>query len=285
MASRIAYEEAQRRSPAAQQIAAGKLSNRVSQEFNTKADEGLAKLQDAWQTRALDLLRQFMLDPQAPRTRTTADQMVLALPTSTAVAESQPPVGWEASGEALTLAVHESAVNAALGRLGFENRELEQGDWSQLVSRVLPSATRANETMPDAVSLATLRLVESDPVEVRFTGGRVEVELRAVVSTALGESPPQRIVLPWRVGVTDDTTQLVPGDVEVEALGNETGAMAGLIRSGIETRFNNEVGPLTLPRTLTAPLGEDRTLPLTLSFFRSRDGWLVLGWRREKAEG
>ena len=283
MASRIAYEEAARRRPAAQRIAADKLTQKVAGQFNSRTDAGLSKLQSVWQERALDGLTRLMMDPQAPRTSTTASHMVLALPTSTARPATQPPPRWEDAGEAITLAVHESAINGAMARLGLEGRELQPGAWAELVGRVLPSAVveAADEADAPAVSLATLRLLDRDPVAVRFERGRVEIELRAVVSTPLGESDPLRIVMPWQVRATPDRTRIACGEVEVEPFDGESGGVMAIVRTGIETRFAEEIKPLSLPRTLTAPLGEGRELPLTLSFYRSRDGWLLLGWRSE----
>ena len=288
LASRIAYEEAMRRQPRVERIAADRLSDRVSEQFNARVDAGLARLQSVWTEKALDNLSRLMLDPAAPRTATTESHVLLSLPTSTARPSTPPPPGWEAAGPALAMTLHESAINAALGRLPLAGRELQSGEWRSLVQQVLPSATepfQANRPgiENEMLAEARLRLLEVDPVQVRFEGGRVEVELRAVVVTPLGESTPQRIVMPWRVAATATETRLTCDNVEVRPL--DPAAEAGsadlmdLVRSGIEQRFNAEIRPLTLPRTVQAPLGDDRQLGLTMTFFRSREGWLVLGWR------
>ena len=277
MASRIAYEEAQRRRQRSEQIAAQRLTDRVAGEFNTKADAGLGRLQTLWQDKGRAALDRLLESNETLLTSTTDRHVFLRLPT-VAMPDTPLPGGWAAAGESMTLAVHETAVNGALAQLALGGRELEQGSWRTLVSALLPSARFASDRPPLDASLATLRLVEDDPVSVRFADGRVNVELRAVVSTPLGESPPQRIVMPWSVTARGDETVVRSDDVEVFADGEESSTLLDVVRAGIETRFAAEVEPVTLRRTIDAPVGES-SLPVTLTYYRARDGWLLLGWR------
>ena len=276
MASRIAYEEAQRRRVRSEQIAARRVTDRVAGEFNTQADAGLARLQTMWQTRGLAALDRLLESGEQLRTATTDRHVLLRLPTA-ALPDADPPRGWAGAGESMTLAIHETAVNAALAQLDLEGQELEQGRWRRLVKAILPSARFRTESPTTDSSLAKLRLTETDPIEVRFADGQVQVELHAVVTTPLGDSPPQRIVMPWTVAVRGDETIIDAADVEVTALEDESSGLLDIIREGIETRFAAEIEPLTLRRTLDAPVG-DRSLPVTLTYYRARDGWLLIGW-------
>ena len=194
------------------------------------------------------------------------------------------PAGWPAGGDGVSLAVHDSAVVAALGRLSLAGRELPRGDWGGLVDRLLPNARVAKKPAggEDLSSLGTLRLADADPIDVRFRGGRAEVILRGVIVTPLGETAVQRITIPWTVSADGDSVYLQPGQPSVaadepDAAGDVDAALMDRVRDLVEMTVAEEMRTVRLRRSVELPVS-DRSMRMTLADLRLRDGWLVLGW-------
>ena len=288
MVGRAAFAEAERRRPAAERIAAGRVTESAAGAFNAAVDVGLAKLQAAWDGKALAVLERGLPEASRPTASTTAEALTLKLPTPNAEA-AEPPAAWDGRG-GVSLAVHESAVVAALGRLDLGGREVEPGGWDALVGRLMPKSRTARRPSAESSSLGTLRLADDEPVSVRFDGGLAEVTLRAAVDSPLGLSPVQRITIPWAVSADESSVYLEPRQPRVEADGAEgdgtgSGAIGDALAPGlmdkvrdiVEAKVAEEMRPVRLPRSASVPLG-DRELTLRLADVRLRDGWLVVSW-------
>ena len=286
---RIAYEEAERRRPAAERIAADRVTRAAAQNFNTAVDEALSRLQTVWDDKLLTVLERALPEAKRPTASTSATHVTLKLPTPNAE-QADLPADWADAGDGMSLAVHESAVMAALKMLDLGGREVPRGDWDGLVGRLMPNSRTADRPVDEdgaAATLGTLILADEDPVDVSFAGGRATIVLRAKVQSPLGTSPIQRITIPWTVSADASTVYIEPGQPSVEADGFEDdgdsfgGATApGLmdrVRGLVEMKVAEEMRPIELARSADVPVSE-RTMTARVANVRLRDGWLVISW-------
>lgn len=277
----FAYQEAERRRPQSEQITAKRVTQDASGRFNGRVDEALEKLQSDWSNKVVATAAKYLPNLDFPTARTTSDHAIFTLPSPWAAAENdQLPAAWTTTGNAISFAVHESALLAGIERLQLGGFTIGPGDWDQAVRNVLPNIVDGGEPIFGAQTGA-LVLSQNNPARVKFRDNQVVVVLTAKVSTPVGELPPQRITLPWTVRIADTTVYAEPGEPVVEAATSDDNAMMAMVRAFMVTQLKTEVLPLKFPRSITRPLGADndaKSVTATFASMVSEDGWLRLGW-------
>src|SRR5690606_36110733 len=133
-------------------------------------------------------------------------------------------------GVALTVAVHEDAVNDLLSQfplagISVSDREIDR--FVALLRTMLnagPATGEDEEDSPrtDGQGFATILLDENQPIGVQFGGGTIRITVHVGFRPSVGpEIPVQRITIPFTLSMEDRSVQLIPGEVSIEGLPGE----------------------------------------------------------------
>ncbi len=175
IASTVAIREAERMRPAAESIAANRITSQVGPQFNQAVDQELSQGNRLLAERILPLLQDWHLLPAAPVVSTSESDLSYearltagGTPPATPAPEADPQAG-------IAFAIHESYLNDALSQLALAGREMTDrsidGWFEQELPRLLPS----------------VRTSAQDVSENENSGPRVRPDVR-VSQPGVGES-------------------------------------------------------------------------------------------------
>jgi len=231
-------------------------------------------------------------NPEKPPTAEDDDGFVVirqisnraAVPGVTTPRDVLPPPAFE-TGKCLTVAVHEELLNYAIRRASIGGVEIAD----RTIDRVLEMLIHVLAEKPldelafdglghEEPEFATLKLVEDEPIAVRFDEGEVRITAVAGFAPLLTpEVPPQRIDIRYELTCAGDHLTLQPGEVTVEVLpGAEGGPMVELARPIIQQQVSQRLLKLDLPTTIPLDLPDLQPLTLKIRDVKIADGWLLI---------
>jgi hypothetical protein len=231
---------------------------------------------------------EFEPEPESGAPAESAPVEVLSLSIiSTGLAEPRaltPPPSIMA-GASFTIAVHESAINFALGRAPLGgvrvpdrtiDRLLEQ--LAELLAGTPPADLSLEGLGDEQPEFATIVLQPDNPLSIRFEEGRVLIEAVAAFEPLLAPAvPAQRIQIVLTVQRDDDLVRLVPGEVTVEGLPGQQGSpILELARPIIRQQITQRLQPVEIPTSLPLNVPELPPLALTTREVLLADGWLLI---------
>lgn len=276
----LAYNEAERRRPAAQQITAYRVTEDASSKFNSRVDDALGKLQADWAGKVIPLAERHLPALDFPIARTTATHAIFALPSPWARAnEDLLGADWVERGDSISFAVHESALRAGIERLNLGGFEIGPGDYDNAIRKFAPGVVDGSP--PSFLGqTGSLVLDEDEPAYVTFRDGKLNAVLNAAIKTPVGQLPTQRITMPWTFAADDQSVYCDPGPATVEPINGDTNPLMAAVRPFIVAQLAQELLPLRMPREVTLPTQSgDQKFRLRFQDLRCRNGWLVLGWQ------
>lgn len=282
VATRITMKLAERRRPAAEEIARNRLADRVYPVFDGQVDRQLASANDQLETVVRARLREANLLPTAQLCRTTETDLHYAA--QMAVGETAPavlPPGEPLlSTQGVRLYVHASLLNGLLDRLNLAGRSMTDRELKLLLERVIPSRDRSERSGFPAGLETHIDFADRRPLSVLLDNDELVLELRATFRPA-GQAllPPLLVSLPYRLVEQSGEWVLQPGRVGVVAqptngMPNTFPAPAeALIRQALTAQLKD----VQIPRELIIPEWPDgKPLP-QLTAVRAKDGWLAVG--------
>lgn len=235
-------------------------------------------------------LPQLEVEPEPARTAPTdvapAEVLPLSiLPTGLAETHDLAPPPSLTAGASFTIALHESAINFALGRAPLGGARVPDRTIDRLLEqlRELLAGTPPGELSLEGLGqeqpeFAAIVLREENPLSVRFEGGQVLIEAVAAFEPLLTPAvPPQRIQIVFTLERDEDRVTLVPGEVTVEGLpGQQSRPMLELARPIIRQQVTQRLKPVEMPTSLPLTLPGLPPLELTTREVLLADGWLLI---------
>lgn len=265
------------------------LSAQLGPQFNRDADRQLAQFNREWRD---GLRSQFgNLWPQRLTARSTDSELVLS-----AAWEDAPEMSWQqvgrtsssnhqaSSGDAVTVWLHESAVNAWLRKLDLNGktmtesqlREVLEDFVAKLGGHVVPRDKKlAAQPLPGAAPL--IRLGDKDPVRVTIADGQLQLIVVASIEVA-GQTvlAQDEITLPWSSKLDRGEWRLTPGKLEFAKA--DTGVtLVGMVETIARTQLATAIPEVTFPEAFPLPMisSNQRLSGLRLASADASSGWLT----------
>lgn len=286
-ARHLALDGAERNRPAAESIAAERVSSRVGPEFDNAVDSNFSELNGKLNEKVVAPLKSDNLYPDYKATRSTDSELELysRLMANHELAGDIVPNEPVASGE-LALRVHESLINNVLDRLELAGKTMSEEEIRQLLEGKLSKLSKKDVTIaepkpvpaPDAdLHPQAFIFADKDPLRIKISDGKLTMIIRAGFlrdPAKGGNIPPQIITIPLTISVQGDDIILTRGEVTVDPVDppakiTEQIARAGVIKSKLQTGFLES----RQPRKIT--LNKDDAQPITIHVIEilGRDGW------------
>ncbi len=137
IAASVALNEAERRRPAAESIAARRITREIAPQFNAAADEQLAEANRLLRERLLPLLSRDHRLPSKHACTTTDQHLIFEARVSAATTASSLSPPDDVSPTGLSLAIHESLINERLALLPLAGREVTNGQLDEWLRNLL----------------------------------------------------------------------------------------------------------------------------------------------------
>ena len=285
IANRIAYREAERRRPEAEAVARDRVAERVFPEFDNAIDKQLADANDQLEGTVRRLMKTANLMPLSQLVSTTETTLSYSAQMATEAAPTPmaTPAPLMAADNGINVLVHESLLNAFVGRSGLKgmkttDREIkammapyEYKSGSDELGQAEPPAG-----LPGMDAIVTdVEFDEQDPLTIRIEKNSTLVILRAKFKPA-GQSvlPTLELAIPNTTDLIGDKIVISPGKVRVKAL-DEPGEPATpefamkLLTQGIESSLTK----LAVDRSLPASLWPVEGPAPRVVKIASQDGW------------
>jgi hypothetical protein len=275
----MAVSEAESRRAEMEAIGASRVRDRVLPQFAAESGERITALNDGYQ-RLVDRLTKRNAFPEILRFSTTTTHL-LALGRTARFDElgAYEPLLWLPGDTLAAIQLHESAINNAFGRGELSGDTIDQYTIGRL--------TAAAEGQPDDAppeqeeSVITLNLADRNPVQVRFQGGMVRLELKAAsLQMSEDELPNQIVTVRYRIEPHERTVTVIRhGEIELRPLSDDSGEQ----ESETVAKFRDALELIFLPQFdvgtpgLTNRQGEP--MPLRIADLKLWDGWLSLSLR------
>ena len=288
IANRIAYREAERRRPEAEAVARDKVAERVYPEFDNTIDKQLATANEQLEGTVRRLMKGANLMPLSQQVSTTdtslsyCAQFATDAPTSSTTALESQMTG----DEGLHLLVHESLLNAFVGRSGLKGMTTTD---REIKAMLAPFEYKAGGDelekaeppvgLPGIDSILTdIEFDETDPLTIRIEKNSAIVTMRAKFKPA-GQDilPALEMTIPYTTTVVGDKVVAAPGKVQVKSLDgpseSETEKLTmKLVSQGIEASLVKLAVDRALPASLW-PVGG--SVPQVVRIV-SDDGWAAI---------
>jgi hypothetical protein len=271
IAETIALNQANLRQPLARQETAQRVTSRVVPPFNAAIDERLATANQGlneFQQR-FPRLHDWLT---TTRWSSTAAMISGQLPGQRAVSTAPPPFRGGAC-----LRVHESIGTALATATDLNGREISVDEirrWIGAVETEAGGSTTGDLPALSAPSDATLRLADSDPISLSFTGNEIRLVLRASLKAGdVAELPIHQVGIGYSVRHEGDVIRLEPLPVSVSAETAEPlagGAVEQVIQSQIESRLK----PFTISSDAFPAMPNGSKVRIT--DVTAENGWLTL---------
>jgi hypothetical protein len=304
IANRFVLRAAEERRPLAEAIAAERLTEKAVPEFNRNLDEQLAAGNARWESAVRAPLKKLDFLPTRQRIVTTDSDLCYGghFGSEHDARVIGPPPELASRPLAMSLAIHESLLNAFLDRLDLQGQSRAEHELidagEQFFNRLRKSdaessAGSSDQHSPEAtpgdqpLPAITILFDKTDPVRIRFAGDSVVVTLRAGFQLPVGGPiPPQRITIPFHVKQEDEEWLWEPGTIEVipaepPAIPDPLMLMQSLIRQRVAERLK----PVRFRRALPLSLSGMNPLTVVTREIVVRDGWLAIGVEASQSPG
>jgi hypothetical protein len=310
LASGIALSESERRRPEAEWIASQRITDQSAPRFNSEVDRHLGRANALLKNRlptmlgsvglSLDHLRLISQESQfawgvVPPTDAATSGAWPLLPGNSEAA-SPVPLPTHRTGQAVTVAIHESAVNGLLRRLPLGGMEVADTQIDQLLELLLGilgrgslgpipgdlfGAIRLSADSPPP-EFSTLLMDREQPLSVQYDDGTMRLRalcgFRPVLTPAV---PPQWVEIPLRLQRRDGQFVLEPGEVAVTSPpGAVTSPLVELARPVVRAQVSQRLKTLPLAAQWhldAVGLPSVPSTPLQLVELVIDDGWLIIG--------
>lgn len=267
IANEFALRQTERTRPAAETIAASRLSQRVVPEFNMSVDNALRDVNDNLRTGIRSWLSDQRVFPDDVRTSSSDNELRFRLRFGSE-AEVETP-DRRLFGRNGSVLLHESAVAAfarrwSLGGLTLTDRQLEK----------LSGGASEGDTDLTTPQLYSIVFDTTDPVQARFDAERSELILRIEIRPVLGGSLGlQQVRLPVTARVAGDRVRLDFGAAVVTpADGSASGPQQTLIAEQISSKLTS----LSIPSSYQVAVPRGQSVTPRVSQVDASNGWLLI---------
>jgi hypothetical protein len=296
---------------AAEQIAAGRLADRVNPRMTSEIDKQLADINTLIAGQTAKWLSPQQLEPDFTHATTSNDYFRYSagiksetLPVDTPVPLDRP------HGKLLSIYIHESLFEQLMNRMNLSGLEVSDRTLQLLVRRLGGTVADPVEVNGDLGAAAVYSLVfdTQRPAFLDVDNGQIKLNLRfavkPVVAPAVLEGldeterdailadaralPMQTLSIPWSMSTSEELIAINPGPVTVVAAKQPTSTNAGeepdesasaatdFTSKLIETTLQEKLESLKLPGKFELPLPSGRKLSLTIQTAVAKNGWLML---------
>jgi hypothetical protein len=285
IANRIAYREAERRRPQAEAVARDRVAERVYPEFDNTIDKQLATANDQLEGTVRRLMKSANLMPLSQQVWSTDSSLSYSaqLATETPPTPIAAPASLIAVDGGLNVLVHESLLNAFVGRSGLKGMKTTDREIKAMMAPLeyKPASDELSKAeppvgIPGMDSIVTnIEFDADDPLTIQFEKNSTLVKLRAKFKPA-GQDvlPSLELTISYTTDLIGDKVVVSPGKVRVKAMdkpGDPTTpefAMK-LLTQGIESSLTKLAIDRTLPANLW-PVGGPVPRIVKIA---SQDGW------------
>ncbi len=276
IANQIAINEADRRKPMAEQIAAQKVTQQVGPRFNKEIDDVLTTLNGQLENVVQKRLLQFQMVPKRLQTTSTSDAMLIGLGLNEAASIGLSPPALPANVNGLQIYLHESHLNDLVAKLPLANLELPDTALERLSRFQFGQAQNSEPAVP---KLATIIFDGDQPAKFYLRNGAMELELRMAFRPVVGPLiPTQRVIFKTNVQLTE-TQLILKTDLDsVQPLDPKTEAVFSTIaEKAVRQQMANQLQERTFPATVDLPLPiNSKTGQLQVQGLTLDGGWMTL---------
>ena len=154
--------------------AARKIATQTKTRIDTETTGKFDEINDQFRGGVLDTLRQLGLSLEQQHAKTESDWLLGSWRmTGDGVLSGSTPAPTTQAGSFADLKIHESAINALIGKLDIGGREMSAGEFRrEIAAKFLKPEFVDDEVDDDDVAIA---FASKNPVAVRFVNGRVEI--------------------------------------------------------------------------------------------------------------
>ncbi|WP_437202547.1 hypothetical protein [Planctomicrobium sp. SH664] len=287
IADNIAFREASSRTPQANAMAAGKISNEVRQKLNDEADRQFANASKELQTKTYGPLRKYDLYPDVIAVNSTDKELRFwsRLLGPTEVAGSRPAPMPPVPSNGLVAQIHESLLTHGLDRFGLAGQTMTEDEVRSLLesrfSEILNREVKFPEPQPtaegEAVKGNTLVFDEHDAVRFIIRGGEVILQIRAGLKRDNGDDiPTQIITVPFTPVLTGNELILKRGNVGVKPVSRPPNVGAQITRANV---MRQKIQAALPERTLENKFvvnQNGKTVNLSMTGLSADAGWLTI---------
>ena len=285
MVQRIAWQRATEQKAQAEQIAAGRMQDRVNRRLDEQSAESLAQSNRNYQRRFRKPLLDRRLFPQKLLFSTTKEALFIAAlaasPAQLGSPTAPPPVDGKPDA---AVRVHESMINnltagALAGNILTEKR------FEQIITDLFGSVPERLQPEEDAEPWS-IRFADQQPISVHFAEGGFTMTIRGSSYTS-GDNgyPGMNVTATYKIEKTDEGPKAIrQGKLEIFPPGFEPGdgvklsARQQVIRSLLERRFGKIFDEQMSADKLALPEGWETKGELSLAQWQSYSGWMVISW-------
>ncbi|MFM9962134.1 MAG: hypothetical protein ACKV2Q_13015 [Planctomycetaceae bacterium] len=290
IADSIARDEVAKRRGQSEAIAAERVRNRVTPEFNQEVDTKIADLNKDLEEKVNAKLREKDLMPSATNYRTTEDDLRanLRLMADRELAGGDGPFV-TVPNTGFVVALHESLLNNSLDRLKFAGRSLTdkqlaeeiEKSFSDLLGRPINATQKIETAGEGAKEPATFIFPDADPIRIRLNNGQLTLVISAGLKQEEGKEdiPTQKITVPLMFRVEGTKLVIESGDVEVAPVGDVPDRTTQITRAKIMgTKIKSALPPRSFDRFINIDKNRQTPIHLGVAQVKASGGWLSLAF-------
>jgi hypothetical protein len=297
MAQQIAMREAAARRPQSEAIAASRVSDRVTPEFNAEVDKAFRQASNDYETQFAAGLKAARIYPDRQTYSSTDDRATIAtrlMPEGKlGGSPAEARLLQVTSGAAMLM--HESVVNNTIDEIGFAGKTFSEEELRHHLESFLSTALSrefkfrapqeaTQETPPakpaegaeedaDAKGPAKLAFAKEDPIRVQFSDGVLYLVIRAGLEREGQDPIPEHeITVPLHFEVAGDQMTIVRDNLKIVPV-------EGRFNPVQQKVMNTRISAALPERTVSTKFklkGPNREVDAKLSRLTLVDGWIAL---------
>lgn len=284
---KIAMNQAEKKKPKSEAIAASRVSTRVIPRLNEEVDNKFNDLNEDFSAKVSGPFRELGIYPDAYQYRTFQDSFDLStrLMGTEEVGGCIPPEA-NLPPKGLSIQLHETLINNSLDRLEVGGKTMTEEELrdhiAKFVSKALsrevnfkaaPMSGEVEKGAPKAMIFD-----QHDPIRVRLTSNSIELIIRAAFKReGSDDTPAQRVTIPFAFEMAGDKIIVTPKTVSVAAVEKpqsvpEQLALAGVIRR----KFESSLPKQELERKVNAAEEGKPEVWVNINKLETSSGWLTI---------
>jgi hypothetical protein len=281
LGTRMALRMAERQRPQSEEIARNRIVEKLYPTFDREIDQQLADLNERLEQQVRGSMRQVNLLPTTQLARSNETHLHYAARFALPDSGPQPPIPTQPLSQphGATVYLHECLLNGLLDRLRLNGRKVTDRELRNIGAEVRRSlgGLPFDAGTPALPVETEIEFDAEQPLAVRFTGSRMELELRATFRPA-GQAllPELSITVPVQLQrQPNDDWRLVYGDIVIRSVtGEDLPVVAqNLIRQSLQA----DLPSISFPSRFDIPAWPENLPRLKLSELQAGDGWLIVG--------